>query len=649
MNRNTRAIINAACSSSGAVHLLCLTIVLALQGCSQDSSEREPIANDKEARTESGTGATLIESEAGPPNTASSGAGSASNEDLSSGVPTVRENGVRTIYEVLRDEQNSRLGPSGSATEVEEKVVTVSGRIGRIDRYYYNSSDADYNVRIGLESGLPITEDFGSGYEEFLLPCDFRKLSDANSLVIGQEVVVTGDLIRSPLELGLQDYSIGNCRLVEAIPAVGPDAHVISETEIAAYGENGEKLRAVHQALEDANVDYFDFDESDLRVGIEISGLLVDDDGHFPKAALTAINAVPVIEYLNLGVITPITNQAAVDLAKVKYCEQLEIHAELLESDGLASLLSVPGICELTIHSPTLLDSKSLAAFERAPQLRVLSIAGDEGGVLFDGTCSEACSHLANLRELRDVTLVGFDLADEDLMFLQQLPHLRGLELNDCSFHGSGLNQLVHPEKLWTLVCIGPNITDEISVGLKGMDQLLYLNLTTTSITDKFGDCFTSLGNIKEIYLDETSVSNKIGLCMRDLPHVESISLSGTRIDDEFQLPIADMQALSSLDLSHTQVAGNVCERLGASQSLRHLILDETPVDDSALKRLASSAKQAVLESLELRGTKVTSAGLLDLLQVSTLQYVVVDRELEIPDDIRTRIQNEASFNVQQY
>jgi len=552
---------------------------------------------------------------------------------------------VYTVTELVKEVQDGTRKVSIMSIAKGGDRVQISGVIGEVDPYKYNIFDEEYEPQLRLESGLP--EVSFAGVKEHLIECEFVKPEQLKELSIGQTVVISGEITWSVSFGGPKTFDMSKCELVSAQPHTGVSAPFYVGQDVKDYGEDGEKLQAVYDAIKKAELDYFDLNEDDLRMRVEVPASFGEDEERLPAPALAALNSVPIIERMEVGSYSAVPNALAVDLGKVRYCEKLKVESAKLEKTGLEAMVSIPGVTALELWYPVLLEAEDYSILGKAPQLRQLRILGKHDEKLLIENADAALDHLKELTQLRSLSLGKIDLTDAGLAVLAEFSHLRFLKIEECSSSGSGLIHLAHPEIIWELSYTGETVTDDIVEPLRKCHEIVLLDLSNTSVTSRIGEGIADMVSLSTINLFKAPVDNAIGPHLGKLTSLNTLHMTRTQINDEFVIPVQSMESFRFVNLSNTQVAGNVCEQLGASPTLTKIHLDETPVDDAALKRLAASPETSKLQYLSLKDTEVTELGLLELIPLKELKKVTVSKAFPLKLDTLKKIEAEASFEVE--
>lgn len=192
--------------------------------------------------------------------------------------------------------------------------------------------------------------------------------------------------------------------------------------------------------------------------------------------------------------------------------------------------------------------------------------------LLPDKFANHTAEELAMITEL---DLGGAELTEADLQQLAELTHLRRLSLR------------------------GATITDA-ALALLG-DQVESLDLRGSNVTG-------------------TGLQHLSGR------HLQALSLTNTDLKAADLHSLPPMPQLQTLKLNSVELDDAGIETIGSYRSVRHLEVDSTGLTDAGLRRLLQLNPQ--LTRIELRGTKVTKAGLEQLRGAYPDCQLVSDQDL---------------------
>lgn len=150
-------------------------------------------------------------------------------------------------------------------------------------------------------------------------------------------------------------------------------------------------------------------------------------------------------------------------------------------------------------------------------------------------------------------------------------------------------------------------ITDgDLEFLLQSLDNLRFLSLANTKISDAGLVHLKPLKFLQELHLDNTEIGNGGLALLSSLPSLRVLDLKNTRISDEGLALLKPLSSLRRLFLTDTKITNAGLVHLQAFGNLETLSLWSTAVSDEGLIQLRGLAK---LRELILWGTRVSEEG----------------------------------------
>ncbi len=181
------------------------------------------------------------------------------------------------------------------------------------------------------------------------------------------------------------------------------------------------------------------------------------------------------------------------------------------------------------------------------------------GGMIDTGTVDTWWARLFGSRFFSHVLEIGFFERPQNeawLARLRDVPHLRGLYLQDTPVSDEVLTELGQLRELKQLSLAGSGVTDSGIERLLTLDKLEVLELIGARITDAGVGQLVSLPSLGHLSLDDNDITEASLPHFRALPNLTRLTLSGTHI-----VPSALREALPHLDaweikflLEHAQI-----------------------------------------------------------------------------------------------
>jgi beta-lactamase regulating signal transducer with metallopeptidase domain/Leucine-rich repeat (LRR) protein len=209
------------------------------------------------------------------------------------------------------------------------------------------------------------------------------------------------------------------------------------------------------------------------------------------------------------------------------------------------------------------------------------------------------------------ISFQGSKIDDAGLDALRGMANLVDLNLGGTNITDDGAKALEGLKNLKTLHIWDTKITDAGLQSLKNLTQLSDLALGGLSITDAGLEHLKRLTELKCLYLTLTKVTDAGMEHIKGLTELRILSLTSTGIADAGIEKLKGLTKLEMLHFNHTNVTG---AGLGNFPALALLDLSDSPVNDAGLAHLKGLHKLSVLG---LSNTKITDAGLEHLKSLS--------------------------------
>lgn len=275
-----------------------------------------------------------------------------------------------------------------------------------------------------------------------------------------------------------------------------------------------------------------------------------------------------------------------------------EIRAVAVSPDGLVSTetyaaYTVAGVIEdVTFHDPTLEAATQELLHREGRTLRT-----DELWAIEELTIPEGISNTQDLRLYTGMTkLVGFNLGELDYSFLEDMPELRYLELENCVVSAKDLEQISLCPKLEVLILANCGLSNLNP--LANMTELRILDLSENSIRSV--NPLVDLQTLDELYLGHNALTT-IPI-LRGLKSLRILDLSYNALSNVSGVSVCT--ALERLNISHNKLSA-----VTAVSALKELIwLNASNNDLTDTTPLAPCTK---LENLIITDNKLTEVDFL--------------------------------------
>lgn len=147
--------------------------------------------------------------------------------------------------------------------------------------------------------------------------------------------------------------------------------------------------------------------------------------------------------------------------------------------------------------------------------------------------------------------------------------------------------------------------SDEETKYLTPLENLEYLNLGGSDLTDASFVTFRQMKSLKGLYLHDTNITGDGLFLMKDHPNLVELDLSGTEIIDRFVEEVGRLKNLKKLWLDNTLLDDDSIKYLLNLEKLEHLTLDDTFVGDEGILMLEKLKNLKFLSIYRARTTKV--------------------------------------------
>jgi hypothetical protein len=151
---------------------------------------------------------------------------------------------------------------------------------------------------------------------------------------------------------------------------------------------------------------------------------------------------------------------------------------------------------------------------------------------------------------------------------------------------------------------------DELATLLRSLNDLRFLSLADTRVTDAGLRHLTRLHALQELHLDDTEVTDEGLKTLANLPQLQILDLKRTKITDAGLVHLKPLQNLRGLYLTGTAIGDGALEHLRCFPKLDTLILWDTAISDAGLRHLHGLFS---LREIILWSTRVTEKGVAEL------------------------------------
>ncbi|MEZ6117901.1 MAG: hypothetical protein R3C28_15200 [Pirellulaceae bacterium] len=158
-----------------------------------------------------------------------------------------------------------------------------------------------------------------------------------------------------------------------------------------------------------------------------------------------------------------------------------------------------------------------------------------------------------------------------------------------CNIGDHDLQQLDNRIAPQQLVLRSTNVTDEGMSAVARWDQLRWLDLTDTAVTDKGLAGLDSATVLQQLTLERTDVTDRTAQRISRLTALRQLDLSSTKITDVGAASLSGLTHLESLWLTSTAITDEAADSLQKLRSLRQLDIQNTRVSALRSQQLQQS------------------------------------------------------------
>ncbi|MBM3982919.1 MAG: hypothetical protein FJ304_22135 [Planctomycetes bacterium] len=242
------------------------------------------------------------------------------------------------------------------------------------------------------------------------------------------------------------------------------------------------------------------------------------------------------------------------------------------------------------------------------------------GGVFFNtanglGRAGNVAELPAGPLEVTGVELFGKQWVSEDMERVRGLRALTRLKIHDTNVGESGLKAFEGTTQLTELHIELSPITDLSLANFAGCKNLQVLSLFATGIGNAGIGHFAGCKSLTHLSVSDTNVDDEGLKALADNPNLLGLTVGGTKITGATLERFAANPKLQILSASAVRLTDTDLAHLTKCRDLWHLVVSVNDIGDGGLAHLVGLP----LSYLDLRGTKVSDAGLVHLEKLSKL------------------------------
>ncbi len=193
------------------------------------------------------------------------------------------------------------------------------------------------------------------------------------------------------------------------------------------------------------------------------------------------------------------------------------------------------------------------------------------------------------------------ELADDDLVFLNEIKDLRELDLSHCMVGKISLDPVAKHVELEALQLKNTALIDATVASIGNLEKLRHLSIADTRVTANGLWRLTRLKNLQSLNLSGTAIDDRLqaisslksiikldlgdtnvgvdhstlGRVLTSLPALQELNLKSTKVTDDLSPYLGEMKQLASLNLSRTSISSKSLPALAMLSNLRGLDLSD--------------------------------------------------------------------------
>jgi hypothetical protein len=252
-----------------------------------------------------------------------------------------------------------------------------------------------------------------------------------------------------------------------------------------------------------------------------------------------------------------------------------------------------------------------------------------EGDVVRTERDLEPLKEFAHLRYFRLCFNFGYAVGGLDLDKVPSIRHVLWLDLTSTKVTDASLNNAGLYGDLSVLYLDDTGVSDAGLGGLKEMRRLEQLTLRGARITDVAGERLEGLTHLKGLALARTRFGDAGLAHLAGLARLEWLELEDTQVSDVGLQHIKAMNEISDLNLCGTGLTDAGMQYLSGLRNITKLNLARTKITDAGLRHLKDLRD---IRFLDLSDTAISGTGLTNLMELSNLKELYLS-QTRVSDD----------------
>lgn len=255
----------------------------------------------------------------------------------------------------------------------------------------------------------------------------------------------------------------------------------------------------------------------------------------------------------------------------------------------------------ITLNDPALISHfPDTAQIERLKEIGAEFDVDDSTGnvtkisISTNKLTDEVLEIVAMISSIEYLVLESSNISDAGLKHIGGLNNLRSLVVRNCT-RVQGKELIAIRGKLESLVLKGCPIVDNSLESIIGNRNLVALDLSGTSITDKGIGHLVKIASLQHLNLSRTAISNVSIERIASLPNLKTLRVKGTKVTNSSLSHLARLTALSWLDISENEISDASVPNIVAMRSLIVLDTRNTKISKDGLDVIQKNIKNITI------------------------------------------------------
>jgi hypothetical protein len=213
----------------------------------------------------------------------------------------------------------------------------------------------------------------------------------------------------------------------------------------------------------------------------------------------------------------------------------------------------------------------------------------------------------------------------------------RGVDISvtfrDADTADTHLRLLRGLDDLWFLQIAHTQVTDDGLDALSESKSLELINLIDTKVTGRGLEKLKGLPRLKQIVVGASHFGDTDLRALNGFEHLEMVAIVGTLVTDDGLNALSNLKTLTTISLKETKVNGPGLQYLKELPNLHELMLGGSSITDRTVPYL-EKAGLVHLQRVILNDTEITDASVQTLTRFGALKELAIHRSKITPDGV---------------